>query len=145
MQLLPQAETMSIDGRSLGVRFRRVSGSKDKEVYYLQFFPNLLLSMHPDYVMVYCLEPLAPGLTRVDCARYFPPEAVDVPGFDPSYASDFWEITNRQDWAACEAVQRWVAGPGYRQAPFSSQEFIVHQAMAMAARAAISRAGSMPR
>lgn len=134
MQLLPNAETMSLDGRSLGTRFRRVEGNKDKEVYYLQFFPNMLLSMHPDYIMIHRLEPLTPDLTRVECAWYFPPEATERPEFDPSYAADFWDITNRQDWAACEAVQRGVGGPGYRQAPFSSQEFIVHQAMAMAAR-----------
>ena len=30
-------------------------------------------------------------------------------GFDPSYASDFWDITNGQDWRACEGVQRGVS------------------------------------
>jgi Rieske 2Fe-2S family protein len=27
-------------------------------------------------------------------------------GFDPAYAADFWDLVNRQDWAACESVQR---------------------------------------
>jgi Rieske 2Fe-2S family protein len=30
-------------------------------------------------------------------------------GFDPAYAVDFWDLTNRQDWAACESVQRGMA------------------------------------
>jgi hypothetical protein len=38
----------------------------------------------------------------------FSREAVEQEGFDPSYASDFWDITDRQDWHACEAVQRGV-------------------------------------
>jgi Rieske 2Fe-2S family protein len=134
MELLPHAETMSLDGKSLGVHFRRLSDKSLREVYYLEFFPNMLLSVHPDYVMVHRLEPLAPDRTNVECAWYFPPEAHMKRDFSPSYAADFWDITNRQDWAACESVQRGVGGPGYRQSPFSSQEFVVHQSMAMVAR-----------
>jgi Rieske 2Fe-2S family protein len=84
--------------------------------------------------MVHRLDPLSHGMTRVECAWFFPPEARERRDFSPSYASDFWDITNRQDWAACEAVQRGVSGPGYRQSPLSSQEMIVHQSMAMVAR-----------
>jgi len=84
--------------------------------------------------MVHRLDPIDYDKTRVECAWFFPPEAKERRDFSPSYASDFWDITNRQDWAACEAVQRGVAGPGYRQSPFSSQELVVHQSMAMVAR-----------
>jgi glycine betaine catabolism A len=52
----------------------------------------------------------------------FPAEALDLPGFDPAYAVDFWDLTNRQDWNACESVQRGVSGRGYRQAPFTAAE-----------------------
>jgi glycine betaine catabolism A len=134
MELLPHAETMSLDGKSLGRPFRRLASRQLREVYYLELFPNLLLSVHPDYVMAHRLDPLATDSTRVECAWFFPPEARELPEFSPAYASDFWDITNRQDWAACESVQRGVAGPGYRQSPFSSQELIVHQSMAMVAR-----------
>jgi glycine betaine catabolism A len=134
MELLPHAETMSLDGKSMGVPFRKLSGAALREVYYLEMFPNLLLSIHPDYLMTHRLEPLSPRHTRVECAWLFPPEAKDKPGFDPSYAADFWDLTNRQDWAACEAVQRGVAGRGYRQAPFSDLERIVHQSMSLVAR-----------
>lgn len=41
----------------------------------------------------------------------FPPEALDRPGFDPDYAVKLWDITNRQDWEACESVQRVLASP----------------------------------
>ena len=32
-----------------------------REVYYFGLFPNLLLSLHPDYVMTHRFEPLGPG------------------------------------------------------------------------------------
>jgi glycine betaine catabolism A len=134
MELLAHAQTMSLDGKSLGVPFRRLSGKSLREVYYLELFPNLLLSVHPDYVMTHRLEPMGCDRTRIECAWHFPPEAHTKRDFSPSYATDFWDITNRQDWAACEAVQRGVRGPGYRQSPFSSQELVVHQSMAMVAR-----------
>ena len=134
MELLPHAETMSLDGKSLGVPFPKLSQKQLREVYYLEFFPNLLISLHPDYVMVHRLEPLAPARTHVECIWLFPLEAKGRPDFNPSYAADFWDITNREDWAACESVQRGVAGRGYRQSLLSDWEKIVHQEMAMVAR-----------
>lgn len=134
MELMDHAETMSLDGKSKGVPFRRLSGKSLREVHYLQVWPNLLLSLHPDYVMTHTLQPLSVDRTRVDCSWLFPPEATTRTAFEPSYASEFWDITNREDWAACESVQRGVAGRGYRQAPFSEQELIVHQVTGMAAK-----------
>ncbi len=56
--------------------------------------------------------------------------------FDPSYAVDFWDITNRQDWAACEAVQRGVSSRGFRPGPLSPwHESVVFQSIAVVARA----------
>jgi Rieske 2Fe-2S family protein len=144
MELLDGAETMSLDGASLGTPFRRLSGHALREVYYLQVFPNLLISIHPDYVMTHTIEPLAPGRSRIECSWLFPPEARDVAGFDPSYAAEFWDITNREDWDACEAVQRGVQRRGYRQAPFSDQELVVHQEMALVARGYLEGAAPSP-
>ena len=58
-----------------------------------------------------------------------------TPGFDPAFAVDFWDLTNRQDWAACESVQRGVASRGYRQGPFSTEEDGVAQFTRLVARA----------
>ena len=56
--------------------------------------------------------------------------------FDPSYAVDFWDITNRQDWAACEGVQRGVSSRGFRPGPLSPwHESVVFQSIAVVARA----------
>ena len=106
--------------------------------------PNLLLSVHPDYVMTHLLEPITADHTRVMCQWLFPPETSSRPGFDPAYAVDFWDITNRQDWAACEGVQRGVASRGYRPGPLSPwHESAVFQAIAVVARAYLD--GCRPR
>ena len=73
----------------------------------------------PDYVMTHCLMPLAPNKTAVECEWLFSEEAVEQENLDPPYASDFWDVTNRQDWHACESVQRGVSSRGYRRGPLS--------------------------
>jgi Rieske 2Fe-2S family protein len=113
-------ETMSLDGTSGGVPIAGVPQKYQHTTLYLQVGPNLLVSMHPDYVMVHRLIALAPDRTFVECHWLFPEAAFDEPDFDPAYAVDFWDITNRQDWTACESVQRGVASRGYRPGPLSS-------------------------
>jgi glycine betaine catabolism A len=102
-------------------------------VYYYQLFPNLLISLHPDYVLTHRLRPQAPDRTAVECEWLFSREAVEQEGFDPSYATEFWDITNRQDWHACEAVQRGVSSRGYRRGPLSPREDAVYQLITMVA------------
>ena len=53
---------------------------------------------------------------------------------DPSYAVDFWDRTNRQDWAACESVQRGLASPHFRPGPLAPNEDAVHEFVTMVAR-----------
>ncbi len=136
MELVDGVETMALDGRSRGVPMRGLSGSALRDVLYIQVVPGLLLSVHPDYVMTHVLDPVTAGVTRVLCQWLFPPEAVRGTDFDPSYAVDFWDITNRQDWAACEAVQRGVSSRGFRPGPLSPwHESVVFQSIAVVARA----------
>jgi Rieske 2Fe-2S family protein len=130
MDLREGAETMSLDGRSGG---RNIDGVDPRQVLYLGLFPNLLISAHPDYVMTHRMTPLAPGRTHVECAWYFlPDESGAAP--DPTYAVDFWDRTNRQDWAACESVQRGLASPHFRPGPLAPNEDAVHQFVTMVAR-----------
>lgn len=124
MVLADHARTMSLDGRSRGVP---IVGVDQRKVLYLGLFPNLLISLHPDYVMAHRLVPLACDRTRVECTWLFPAAAFERPGFDPRYATDFWDLTNRQDWAACESVQRGLGSPHYRPGPLAPNEDAVHQ------------------
>jgi Rieske 2Fe-2S family protein len=135
MDLRDHAETMSADGRSLGAPIAGLDGEQLRTVLYLGVLPNLLLSLHPDYVMTHLLEPLGPASTRVTCTWYFPREAAERLGFDPSYATAFWDTTNRQDWAACESVQRGLASPHFRPGPMAPNEDAVHNFVSIIARA----------
>ena len=116
MDLREGAQTMSLDGRSGGVPLRGLDATGLRTVIYVNIFPNVLLSLHPDYVMTHRLTPLAATRTRIECTWAFAPESVDRPGFDPGYAVDFWDITNQQDWRACESVQRGLASEHARPA-----------------------------
>jgi len=144
MDLRDGVETMSLDGRSGGDPLRGLSGNQLREVGYFGVWPNLLISPHPDYVMTHRLVPLAADRTWVECAWYFPEEAFAKPDFSPAYATEFWDITNREDWAACESVQRNVTSPGYRSGPFSYWEVDVFRTQATIARAYLEGSLSPP-
>ena len=55
-------------------------------------------------------------------------------GFDPGYAVDFWDITNRQDWGACESVQRGLASEHAKPGPLAPDEDAVYQYVTMIGR-----------
>jgi glycine betaine catabolism A len=133
MALMDDAETMSLSGRSDGVMLPGLTPDQQREVVYVGLFPNLLVSAHPDYVLTHRLEPLATGRTRVTCEWLFDPRAAERADFDPAYAVDFWDLTNRQDWRACEAVQRGTANRGYRPGPLSPRESAVYQFLSIVA------------
>jgi Rieske 2Fe-2S family protein len=146
MDLKDHAATMSLDGHSDGVPIPGLDAERLRTVAYLGLFPNLLLSLHPDYLMTHLVEPLGPDLSHVVCTWYFPPEATGRPGFDPAYAVEFWDRTNRQDWAACESVQRGMASPHFRPGPLAPAEDAVYHVVTMIARAYLGeRPSASPR
>jgi Rieske 2Fe-2S family protein len=134
MDLRDGMDTMSLDGTSLGVPLRGLDQAGLRTVIYLNIFPNVLLSLHPDYVMTHRLTPLAVDRTMIECTWAFAPEAAARPGFDPGYAVEFWDITNRQDWQACESVQRGLSSPHARPGPLSPDEDAVYQFVTMVGR-----------
>jgi phenylpropionate dioxygenase-like ring-hydroxylating dioxygenase large terminal subunit len=134
MELRDGMQTMSLDGRSGGQPLRGLDATGLRTVIYVNIFPNILLSLHPDYVMTHRLMPLAAGRTRIECTWAFAPESVSHPGFDPGYAVGFWDITNQQDWRACESVQRGLASEHARPGPLSAEEDAVYQFVTMVAR-----------
>lgn len=126
MELGEDSETMSADGRSRGLPFSKLSDVRRRQVHYVALFPNLLISLHPDYVMTHRLEPLSVGETAVECCWLFSPESLAEPGFDPSYAVDFWDMTNREDWKAVESVQRGLASERFVPGLLADLEYTVY-------------------
>jgi glycine betaine catabolism A len=134
MDLAEFASTMSISGESDGVVMRGLTDEQRRQVLYLAVFPNLLVSLHPDYVMTHRIEPISAYRTIVECEWLFAPEAFATPTFDPAYAVDFWDLTNRQDWAAVESVQRGLSHPAFVPGVLAKQESDVYRFVTMVAR-----------
>jgi len=134
MALRDEADTMSLDGKSAGVVIDGLDATEQRTVMYIAMFPNLLISLHPDYVMTHRLTPLAVDRTFVECAWLFPEAVAERDGFDPSYAVDFWDITNRQDWSACESVQRGLSSEHAVPGPLAPEEDGVQHFVARVAR-----------
>ena len=93
-------------------------------IFYYSVFPNMLLSLHPDYVMVHQLRPLSPDRTLILCDWFFNPEAFEREDFKPEDAIEFWDMTNKQDWHVCELSQQGVASRAYEPGPYSPRESI---------------------
>jgi Rieske 2Fe-2S family protein len=123
MELRDGMATMSLTGEQASTPLPAAPPGK---VEYVHLLPNLLLSAHPDYVMVHRMVPLAPDRTWIECSWLVLPGSPGARG-----AVDFWDITNRQDWAACESVQRGLAGPHFAPGPFAPNEDAVAQLAAM--------------
>ena len=121
---------MSMDGSSKGVP---IEGAPQDSVLYVQLFPNLLFSGHPDYVMTHRVLPLAPDRTWIECSWYLLP-GPDGAVPDPAYAVEFWDLTNRQDWAACESVQRGLTSPHAAPGPFGPAEDAVERFVGLVSR-----------
>lgn len=141
MSIVEGAETMSLTGKSGGVAISGLSEHELRSVMYLVGYPNLLVSLHPDYVMTHLMTPLAVDRTHVECAWAFPKDVAAKADFDPSYAVDFWDLTNRQDWAACESVQRGLTSPHARPGPLAPDEDGVYQFVIRVATAYSGAAG----
>jgi Rieske 2Fe-2S family protein len=144
MDLKEHAETMSLSGESGGKPLPGLTDEQRRQVFYFGLFPNLLISLHPDYVMTHRIEPLSPARSRVECQWLFGPEALEQPAFDPTYAVEFWDITNHQDWRACQSVQRGASSPGYRQGPLAPEESDVHRFLAIVANGYLQGSPAIP-
>jgi len=78
--------------------------------------------LHPDYVMVHYVKPLAADRTEVACAFLFDPGTIAQRDFDPSDAVDFWDVTNRQDWHVNQLTQLGLRSRAYSPGPYSNAE-----------------------
>ncbi|HET7617600.1 MAG TPA: aromatic ring-hydroxylating dioxygenase subunit alpha [Vicinamibacterales bacterium] len=126
MDLRPGVDTLSMDGTCPRQFLPGLSSDDRRRVYYYAIFPNLLLSLHPDYMMTHTLWPVAPDRTINVCEWHFQPSELARDGFDPSDCVDFWDMTNRQDWHVCELSQAGISSPAYVPGPYSNREDLLY-------------------
>ena len=126
MDLRPGVATMSMDGTCPREMLPGLSETERRGIYYYAIFPNLLLSLHPDYMMVHTLWPVAPDHTINICEWHFHPRELARPGFDAADVIDFWDLTNRQDWYVCELSQAGISSRAYVPGPYSNREDLLY-------------------
>jgi Rieske 2Fe-2S family protein len=126
MDLRPGVETLSMDGTCPRAFLPELSADDRRRVYYYSIFPNMLLSLHPDYMLTHTLWPQAPDRTINVCEWHFQPAELARDGFDPSDCVDFWDLTNRQDWHVCELSQAGISSPAYVPGPYSNREDLLY-------------------
>ena len=119
-------ETMSVDGQRRRAYLPGLDESQRRQVCYYSIYPNLLLSLHPDYVMVHTLWPRAVDRTGIRCEWYFHPREIANPDFVAGDAIQFWDTTNQEDWRMVELSQAGIASRAYTPGPYSPREELLH-------------------
>ena len=126
MDLRPGVDTLTMSGKCSREPLPGLSTDDARRVYYYAIFPNMLLSLHPDYMLVHTLWPQAPDRTINICEWHFHPSAMSRDGFDPGDAVEFWDLTNRQDWHVCELSQAGISSRAYTPGPYSNREDLLY-------------------
>jgi len=122
MELRDGVATLSLDGQTSREALPGLSAEDRRRIYYYALLPNLLLNLHPDYMLTFQIWPLAVDRTEVVCEWHFHPDEIAKPGFAPEDAVEFWDLTNRQDWELSDMAQQGISTLGYRPGPYSNRE-----------------------
>jgi glycine betaine catabolism A len=126
MDLQPGVATLSMDGTCPRGILPGLSPAESRRVYYYCIFPNMMLSLHPDYMLTHTLWPIAPDRTINVCEWHFHPSELARSGFDPADCVEFWDMTNKQDWYVCELSQAGISSRAYVPGPYSNREDLLY-------------------
>lgn len=120
------AETMSFGGIRKRDYLPGLTEEQQKMVNYYAIYPNMLLALHPDYMMVHTLWPKAVDRTEIVCEWHYHPHEMAKFNFEGDDAVEFWDQANREDWAISELSQLGIASRGYTPGPYSRREELLH-------------------
>jgi Rieske 2Fe-2S family protein len=93
--------------------------------YGLILRPNVLVILVPDHVAFFRLEPIAVDHTRVVVDWLFPRDLLARPGFDAGDSVAILDLTNRQDFAACERCQLGARSPRFATQLVPAEQVLV--------------------
>lgn len=118
--------TLTVSGVTSNPPLPGISAEEKRMVHYFNVYPNFLFSLAPDYVMAHYLWPTGPETVYIETEWFCSPEQMEHRDFDASDAIDFWDLTNRQDWALCENAQQGLRSRGHVPGPYHPSESGVH-------------------
>jgi glycine betaine catabolism A len=126
MHLRDGIETLAMGGKS---RLRTLPGLEEpdrKHVYFYVLLPNMMLSLHPDYMITHLLQPTACDRTEIVCDFHVQPDELTRDDFDLADVIEFWDLTNRQDWHVSELTQLGLKSRSYSPGPYSDREDLLY-------------------
>jgi Rieske 2Fe-2S family protein len=125
MEIKPPNESATMTGRAAGRLVSDAIPEDDRRrAYYYTLMPNMLLSLHPDYVNYYILHPVGVSFTRVESEWLFHRETAADAASNARDAIEFWDLTNRQDWDIVAQSQLGITSRRYAPGPYSARESI---------------------
>jgi Rieske 2Fe-2S family protein len=115
----------SMSGRSHRPRLPHLLESDDRLFFAVILRPNALMILMPDHVVVFRLEPLGASRSRVVVDWLFSAAETEREGFDPSDSVELLDVTNRQDFEACQRCQIGMMSPEYRGVLVPSEHVVI--------------------
>ena len=128
MELEEGVQSMTMDGKPAGPPVCDVGGKDMKRVYYYSVFPNMLLTPHPDFVLFHHIMPRGNGAITNTCYWLYHPKAIADPSHKERLKSavEFWDLTNKEDWAVCEQMQQGTKSKRFTRGTYSGQEDMLY-------------------
>ena len=126
MAIKKEFNTMSMSGKTDRIP---LPGSKESDknlVYYFNMFPTFLYSIAADYVLTHYIWPTGPQSCYIETDWFCAKEQMAHPGFTADDAIEFWDMTNKQDWALCETAQKGLGSRGHKPGRYNEIESCVH-------------------
>ncbi|NER82353.1 MAG: aromatic ring-hydroxylating dioxygenase subunit alpha [Leptolyngbya sp. SIO1D8] len=110
-----------IEGRSLPTFPNLATMGKQTVAEYITVFPNLMLGVHPDYFIVFIVDPLRPDQTTERMVFYFVGDDAMAPENTAlrHLPIDLWQVTNDEDIEMIERMQTGRRSPQFKGGCFS--------------------------
>lgn len=124
MEIKAPNQSATMSGRACAIPLGVLPDEDRTRAFYYTIFPNMMLSLHPDYAVYYTVTPRSVMRSIVTCDWMVHPDAPSTPGYNIADAEEFWDRTNRQDWNICEQSQLGVMSRVYEPGPYSPRESV---------------------
>lgn len=114
MVLRPGFDRVNIDGKAYRPPFPGLDEEEARKIYYLHIYPHLFIGMAADYVFMATMFPVTPDETIVHGYWLFDPKVLEDENAYIDDAVEFWDVTSKQDWKACELTHEANKSKAYQ-------------------------------
>jgi Rieske 2Fe-2S family protein len=106
-------EAFTLSGKGSRPRLPGLTEAEERTYTGFVLWPNVLINLLPDHVILHTLLPETPTRSRVVCDWLFDAGEVAKPDFDPQDTVAVFDVVNRQDWQVCELAQLGMTSRAY--------------------------------